>query len=252
MKFVLFYMFLFGLLFAGPSISENNTEQDKDHPSWSSGLPGRGQTVNKLDKPKLTHKDIVSEEEAIEKPSLQVEIDSNDFELKLQTPDLSEIEVEKKKPGFFDRFKGDKEKDEPQPEEKPLSGRKKRALLQSRLRAEEKSKRQQLNKDSPEDLKYARLIEQNSKKYHWKITKQAKLEYPRSAARKGLQGWVDVRVTINQQGKVVSAHAEKYSEQGKVFVDPALKSLRKYRFEPPRKQDISTNVSRIYRIEFKL
>lgn len=274
MKFVIF-IFLFGLSFAELAHSETNDEQD--HPSWSSGLPERDRKVKKLDKPTLNLEDADdSEEAATKRPDLQIEVGDGDFGLEPQAPDLSEIKVKEGRSGFLGLFKGDGDNDlddededeteyedtafEAQPQHEPeqpkvakqrMTGRKKRAMLQAQLRAEEKSKQQRLSKNTAEDEAHAKLIEQNSKKYRWKIIKQAKLEYPRNAARKNLEGWVDVRVTVNEQGKVVNAHAEKYSEQGKIFVAPALKSLRKYHFDPPSKQDINTNVNRVYRIEFK-
>lgn len=275
------YFCLFGLLFAELVVSE--TDPDKDRPSWSSGLPEREHKVKKLKQPKLKlEKGVQVQKPVVDSPDLQVEIDESAFEVKTEAPDLSEIQVQEKKSGFLGLFKdkqADNSLDEEQPEteevlsedvyddieeeepyetepetiEKRVTGRERRALLAKQLRTEEQAKRQQgRTQASSEDAQYAKLIEQNSKKYRWKIIKQAALDYPRSAARRNLQGWVDVNVTVDTKGKVVKAHAEKYSEQGEIFVSPALKALRKYRFDPPSKQGIDTVVNHTYRIEFKL
>jgi TonB family protein len=92
---------------------------------------------------------------------------------------------------------------------------------------------------------------QNSE-YQWQIINQAALDYPLEAARKRLEGWVDIMVTIDPDGKVVMLEEERYSSRGRVFVEPAKESLQQWQFEPPKSQGISSNVSRSYRIEFEL
>lgn len=88
--------------------------------------------------------------------------------------------------------------------------------------------------------------------YMWTIIEQQPLEYPMAAARKRLEGWVDLMVTINIDGEVINVEEERYSARGKVFVDPAIKTIETWRFEPPKAQGIDQPVSRSYRIEFKL
>ncbi|MCW8870941.1 MAG: TonB family protein [Proteobacteria bacterium] len=92
---------------------------------------------------------------------------------------------------------------------------------------------------------------QNSE-YQWQIINQVALDYPLEAARKRLEGWVDIMVTIDPDGKVVMLEEERYSSRGRVFVEPAKESLQQWQFEPPKSQGISSNVSRSYRIEFEL
>jgi TonB family protein len=88
--------------------------------------------------------------------------------------------------------------------------------------------------------------------YQWQVLNQVPLDYPSAAARKRLEGWVDIIVTINPDGEVISLQEERYSSRGKIFVDSAKNALQQWQFEPPKNQDINTNVSRSYRIEFKL
>lgn len=92
---------------------------------------------------------------------------------------------------------------------------------------------------------------QNSE-YQWQIINQVALDYPLEAARKRLEGWVDIMVTIDPDGKVVMLEEERYSSRGRVFVEPAKESLQQWQFEPPKSQGINSNVSRSYRIEFEL
>ncbi len=88
--------------------------------------------------------------------------------------------------------------------------------------------------------------------YMWIITEQQPLDYPMAAFRKRQEGWVDLMVTINPDGEVINIEEERYSSRGKVFVDPAIKSMEKWQFEPPKNQGITEPVSRSYRIDFTL
>ncbi|KAA3645763.1 MAG: TonB family protein [Proteobacteria bacterium] len=91
-----------------------------------------------------------------------------------------------------------------------------------------------------------------SEQYQWQVLNQAPLEYPITAARNRLEGWVDIMVTINPDGEVIALEEEKYSSRGRIFVNPAKESLQKWQFEPPKNQGITNNLSRSYRIEFEL
>lgn len=88
--------------------------------------------------------------------------------------------------------------------------------------------------------------------YQWRILNQVPLDYPMAAARKRLEGWVDILVTINADGEVINLEEENYSSRGRVFVEPAKDSLQQWQFEPPKNSGITQNLSRSYRIEFKL
>lgn len=89
-------------------------------------------------------------------------------------------------------------------------------------------------------------------KYVWKIVKQAPVNYPVRAAIDNLEGWVDVEVTINAAGEVVSASTVKYSRKGRVFGKAAVQSVNDWLFDPPSNYGINAPQTRIYRIEFEL
>jgi TonB family protein len=95
-------------------------------------------------------------------------------------------------------------------------------------------------------------IGQQDSKYQWQVLNRVPLDYPMAAARKRLEGWVDIIVTINPEGEVVSLKEDRYSSRGRIFVEPAKNTLQQWQFEPPKNQGITNNVSRNYRIEFKL
>jgi TonB family protein len=88
--------------------------------------------------------------------------------------------------------------------------------------------------------------------YNWAIVKQAPVDYPVKAAIANLEGWVEVEITINPAGEVVSASALNYSRNGRVFGKPAVQSVNNWLFEPPSNFGITENISRIYKVEFNL
>ncbi|MFC3195567.1 TonB family protein [Marinicella sediminis] len=88
--------------------------------------------------------------------------------------------------------------------------------------------------------------------YVWSIIKQTPVKYPVRAAIENVEGWVDVEVTINADGQVVSANAIKYSRKGRLFGKPAVQAVNEWLFDPPRNQGIEGNLTRVYKIEFNL
>ena len=88
--------------------------------------------------------------------------------------------------------------------------------------------------------------------YNWAIVKQAPVDYPVKAAIANLEGWVEVEITINPAGEVVSASALNYSRNGRVFGKPAVQSVNNWLFEPPSNFGVTENISRIYKVEFNL
>ena len=101
----------------------------------------------------------------------------------------------------------------------------------------------------PDPVESAQDEQQN---YVWSITKQTPVQYPVKAAIDNLEGWVDVEVTINADGEVVSATPVKYSRRGRIFGKPAVQSVSEWQFDPPRNYGIDANVTRVYKIEFNL
>ncbi len=88
--------------------------------------------------------------------------------------------------------------------------------------------------------------------YQWGILKREPVQYPVKAAMDNLEGWVDVEVTIDPSGKVVSASPVKYSRRGRLFGKPAVQSVNKWLFNPPSEYGITENITRIYKVEFSL
>ncbi len=88
--------------------------------------------------------------------------------------------------------------------------------------------------------------------YNWNILERAEVKYPIKAIKDKLEGWVDVKVTIDSTGKVVSADAIDHSRRGRVFGQPAIQSVKKWLFTPPSEYGVNTNISKVYKIEFDL
>ncbi len=88
--------------------------------------------------------------------------------------------------------------------------------------------------------------------FEWKIVKRTPVEYPPRAAVQNLEGWVDVEITINPAGEVISASAVKYSRKGRIFGKNAVQAVNNWLFEPPSNVGINSNMTRIYKIEFDL
>jgi TonB family protein len=88
--------------------------------------------------------------------------------------------------------------------------------------------------------------------YTWNIIKQTPVEYPVKAAIDNLEGWVEVEVTINVSGEVISATPLNYSRRGRIFGKPAVQSVNDWLFEPPSNFGLTEPQTRIYKIEFEL
>ena len=62
-------------------------------------------------------------------------------------------------------------------------------------------------------------------------TKYVAPKYPRSAERRGLNGWVDVVFTVTLDGKVRDVEVRN-SEPGTMFVNSAIAAVERWEFEP--------------------
>lgn len=76
-------------------------------------------------------------------------------------------------------------------------------------------------------------------------------QYPRNAARDGLEGWVDVEITVGPDGNVKSAHAVNAKPRG-VFEAAAISAALKSRFRPKMVDGKPTEQKGIRRYDFKL
>jgi TonB family protein len=88
--------------------------------------------------------------------------------------------------------------------------------------------------------------------YSWNVLSRAPVQYPVKAAIDNLEGWVEVEITINPAGEVVSVSPVDYSRRGRIFGKPAVQSVKDWLFEPPSSIGITTNITRIYKVEFNL
>jgi len=88
--------------------------------------------------------------------------------------------------------------------------------------------------------------------YNWNILKRTPVKYPIKAAIANIEGWIKVEITINPAGEVVSVTPKEYSRRGRVFGKPAVQAVKKWIFEPPSSMGITTNLTRIYKMDFEL
>jgi TonB family protein len=82
-------------------------------------------------------------------------------------------------------------------------------------------------------------------------TREAAPVYPREAARAGIEGWVDVEFTIALDGSTRDL-AVTNAVQGEVFGKAALDSVRRWRFEPVKRDGVAVEQRAILRVRFEL
>lgn len=88
--------------------------------------------------------------------------------------------------------------------------------------------------------------------YSWKIIKKTPAKYPVKAIRNNEEGWVDVELTINSEGIVTNAVSKAISRNSRVFVNPAINAVKKWKYEAPRKIGITESLKKTVRITFRL
>ncbi|MGH8481106.1 MAG: energy transducer TonB [Nevskiaceae bacterium] len=76
-------------------------------------------------------------------------------------------------------------------------------------------------------------------------------QYPRSALRDGIEGWVDFEVTVNPDGTVKSARPINAQPRG-VFEAAAMQSILKWKFRPKVVDGTAIETKGTQRIDFKL
>lgn len=75
--------------------------------------------------------------------------------------------------------------------------------------------------------------------------------YPVAARRQGLEGWVRLRLKIDEQGRVSDAEVAESQPEG-VFDEAAVEAFRQARFEPARRQGMPVRFEGVFRVNFKL
>ena len=78
-----------------------------------------------------------------------------------------------------------------------------------------------------------------------------KLEYPRTAEAKGIEGWVDVAFTVTTAGKVVNVTVVSASPPN-VFDYAAKSALARVRFRPVLKDGQAREVKSMLHLVFRL
>jgi protein TonB len=82
-----------------------------------------------------------------------------------------------------------------------------------------------------------------------KRTKTVGPEFPESARRKGITGWVEVVFTVTPKGTVADAEVRSSSPE-EVFDDAALKAVKQWRFEPATKDGQAVATRTMIRLKF--
>ncbi|MDB6115315.1 MAG: transport protein TonB [Lacunisphaera sp.] len=75
-------------------------------------------------------------------------------------------------------------------------------------------------------------------------------DYPRNLSNQGVSGSVTVEFEVNTRGEVVRAEAVNFTERE--FVEPALRAVRSWRFEPGRRHGQVVPFRMVVPIEFGL
>jgi protein TonB len=82
------------------------------------------------------------------------------------------------------------------------------------------------------------------------VLEEIKADYPADAHRMGIEGVVDLKVTIGPKGEVLDVKVLKAAGHG--FDEAARAALKKFKFSPPRTSDgkgVVTNIPYKYRFE---
>jgi TonB family protein len=82
-----------------------------------------------------------------------------------------------------------------------------------------------------------------------KRTKTIAPEFPESARRKGVTGWVEVVFTVTPKGTVADAEVRSSSPE-EVFDDAAVKAVKQWRFEPATKDGQPVATRTMIRLKF--
>lgn len=86
---------------------------------------------------------------------------------------------------------------------------------------------------------------------HPKALGQIQPAYPENARRDGLEGWVKLRLKIDEQGEVTEVEVIEAQPAG-VFDRAAAEAFRPARFEPARRQGMPVRYEGFFRVKFEL
>ena len=88
-------------------------------------------------------------------------------------------------------------------------------------------------------------------KFRLQRTKGEAPQYPRKAYSDGIEGWVDLELTVNPQGKVEDVTVLN-AQPKRVFERAAIRAAVKWRFRPPADAGITENRTGKIRVNFRL
>ncbi len=243
LRVVLFFMLCAGCGWAFAQNDDKQQEQSEEQtkrPSWSSGLPER-EKPNAISRPDLSRDfeddlTIDRSELGLERPQIDVpepdtdqqetpqqESSQQDIVAPTETPDepVSDSEIEPatesvtEQPVVAEPDPTPELEPEPTPEPEPIA------------------------EPEPEPVVY-----------EWRVLEQAEVDFPSRGVRNQINGWVDVEVTLNPQGDVVSVQTVNFSDEAGIYVEAAEESLQKWTFQPPQEQGVNELVSKVYRVDF--
>ncbi|MCF6288906.1 MAG: energy transducer TonB [Proteobacteria bacterium] len=88
--------------------------------------------------------------------------------------------------------------------------------------------------------------------YNWIKLKSVLPKYPAQAARKNIEGWVEVELEINPNGDVIAAKVIKTFKDNKIFNKATLEAVQQWKFKPPSNLGITYNQTQVARLNFQL
>jgi periplasmic protein TonB len=83
------------------------------------------------------------------------------------------------------------------------------------------------------------------------LVQQAKVKYPTLASRQGVEGWVDIELTVRLDGSVDNPHVVQ-SQPSQIFDRAALDAVHKWKFKPAVRNGNPVETTTTTRISFKM
>jgi protein TonB len=84
-----------------------------------------------------------------------------------------------------------------------------------------------------------------------RLLKQVDPEYPREAQREGVEGSIELRLTVKADGKVADIEVVQ-ADPADIFERAAISAVRRWRYEPRREDGVAVDSRTRVRLEFRL
>ncbi len=251
-------------------------QESKKKPSWTDAMPEREETPGievqlekeedfGLDRSSLgfDRDELSDTEKANQRPSSQgmtnkIEIQKQlDEERKKNAAQLAKIKKLEAEKLEAERLVAEKLAQEKRAEEEKIAAQKlaEQKKNQEQIAAQKKIEQNNIEQEvSPNEVSkqqpQPKLTPASS--YKWKKIKNVAPVYPAKAARKKTEGWVDVEITIDSSGKVTGARVIKAKRNTHVFDNSALKAVKQWKYDPPSKYGIETELRKTIRMIYQL